>query len=256
MNNNSIEQQICNMLEDGASYSEIQASLGVSSKTIAKVSKNKKEPESNNGKVFHDEIPPYFPSESGEPAIYPASEKYFLNDEKMKTTPRFATESDNGNPESKYSIEMRLEELRLRQDHEYRLKQFEWNKEKEERELALKAQELRQKQDSLNLEHDKFNQKFKELHFRLKSLTNECEQGTWDYNDLISLNNRAEKLFDKSERFFAIHGIEFEKSLFRKILMNIINIVNDLTEENEGEDEVEWIFDEEFEEVLRSAQHL
>jgi hypothetical protein len=256
MNEKITEQKILAMLEDGSSYSDIEAALGVSSKTISKVNKLRKEQESANDGTLEESYRDNFPENKEETTYFPVIRKHSYPDIRQKINCMEPRESGNYRQESKSQAEIHLEELRLRQDHEFRLQQFEWNKQKEEKELTLKELEIQQKQQALELEQNRTSEKYREYIFKLKNIASRCEPGIWDYDDMVDLYNEAEKLLRKAEKFFIIHGIEFENSLYKRILDAICESLDELTDRNEEEEEVEWEFDDQFDECMVLAEKL
>jgi uncharacterized phage-like protein YoqJ len=108
MNHSTIEQQIKEMLESGVSYSAIENTLGVSSKTIAKVNKLRKEQESTNEGTLKQHYSDNFPEEREETTFFPDNGKQSYPEMKNKFNHMETRESENYRQESKSEAEIRL----------------------------------------------------------------------------------------------------------------------------------------------------
>ncbi len=256
MSNTEIELEILSMRRGGYSYADIESTLGVSSKTIAKVIANQKATESmestnnkdsrinsfqkrENSFPFHanpdydDVYPGTFQPESEKP------DQPIPNNNDGKQFP-----VDNTLPERKSAEEIRLEELREQNKHELQLKNFDWKQEKEERELSLQEQEAdierRKLEDRQKERQKKIDVKRRSFLMRLKDLAGQCRRGTWEYDDIFDLSADANSLYNESMDFCNKHSIPFDGTDYEKNLGEICDSLKKTVEEAEEDDYVYW----------------
>jgi len=263
-----MEEKILKMLNDGMSYSTIQETLGVSSKTVAKVKKQ------------------YFPSESTEDLALALSDDENERGKHTELTPEQETgkqkqvkTQNQSNMESETSAyadwhyrtdeELELEKLKINRQYDLELAKIEREKLQDTRAHSFKEEELRlekqridqaqermamdarQNEQQMDAQRQASKQKRDEetKHSILKQfhrLVENCQEGEWSDSEAEDYNQR---LNDLRQVMYKISLSDDSTLVFLteiRVLDHIIAFFEQIIEDWD-EDEIQDIeFDEEF----------
>jgi hypothetical protein len=243
------QAQIIQMLNEGSSYSVIQEELQVSSKTISATKKAIMESgESSNDRLsstpFQRNPDPPPKPDNREPNNHFTGQNNFYQPQKTnKTMTNYNNKADDDDTQVS---KIKLEKLRLQLEHDRETQKLEAISYKDNREYRLKEQEIQLKRDELEAIQIKKTDEKRTLLFRLKKLTQQCEDDEYTYEEVEAMLDEAEDLLPKIEEYCFINEIEFEDSESQLILYEIKETLDDFLEStDEGESN-----DLEFEESL------
>jgi len=251
------QARIIEMLNEGMSYSTIQEELSVSSKTISATRKAFLESENSS----KDGLSSTFLDQNPDPPPQPVqwennnTMREINNNFKTQKPKQIMTnynenfdneEYDDNEPVSKLS----LDKYRLQLEHEREMAKLEALSVKEEREQCHKDEELQLKRAELALIQQKKNEEMRSLLFRLKKLTDQCEDGEYDYEEVESMNDEAEKLLSDIEKYCFVNELTFEGTESQKMLSMILTTFSEFLESTDDDESNDLEFEESLEEMI------
>jgi len=252
-----IQAQIIEMLRKGNSYSTIQEELCVSSKTISATKKAFLESENRSNDrlsstfLQHEPDPPPW---IGNRETINSSQQNSNNYQPKKTKKNMSNynsvvdddDFENEEPVTRLS----LEKLRLQLEHEREMQKLEAINDKEDREYRLKEREIQLKRDQFDAVQRQKSDEMRALLFRIKKLTEQCEDGEYSYEDVDSMHDDAAKLLSDCEKYCFINEIKFEESEYHTILSSIISTFEEFLDSTDEDDSNDLEFDEDLEESI------
>lgn len=262
----NIEEEILTMLQKGFSYSEIESELKVSSKTIAKVIAIKKAIESNYNKGLESFDNP-LESDKFSDLSYPESNQAFqdfpskqiqCHDERIGGTQREGNlQSKEPQNFGKSDEEIRLEQMKLEYDHELRMKEFEWKKEKEEFEQMICREELNLEREKLIQSLIKVEEEKKGYIFRFRDLMSQCEPGEYDVEELEDLLSEIEELHKETKKFCYQHSIPYDGTAYKSVMHDVYNSLKQVIDNvDEDVEVVNWFPSWSIERLLNNVEQI
>jgi endoglucanase Acf2 len=256
-----IQAQIIEMLKEGMSYSTIQEELRVSSKTISATKKAFMETEnSSNSRLFSthfQKVPDPPPRQELWESTYNATSKADnFKPLKPKTTmTNYIDEVDDDeyDDDDEQITKLSLEKLRLKLEHEREMQKLDAVNEKEAREYYLKEREIQLKRDEFEAVKEKKAEEMRSLLFRLKKLTQQCEDGEYTYDEVETMYDGAEVLLTDCEKYCFINQIRFDETESHTILSGIISTFDEFLDNTDEGDSNDLEFDENLEEIISKA---
>jgi hypothetical protein len=254
-----IQAQIIEMLRQGNSYSTIQEELCVSSKTISATKKafmggeNSSNDRLSSTFLQHDPDPP---PRTGNWKTIDSSQQNLNNYQPKKTQKNMSNynsvidDDDYIDKEDEPVTKLSLEKLRLQLEHEREMQKLEAISDKEDREYRLREKEIQLNRDQFDAVQRQKSDEMRALLFRIKKLTEQCEDGEYSYEDVDSMHDDATELLSDCEKYCFINEIKFEESEYQTILSSIISTFEEFLDSTDEDDSNDLEFDEDLEESI------
>lgn len=254
------EAQIIEMLKEGMSYSTIQEELRVSSKTISATKKAFMEREnSSNDRLSsaflqHEPDPPPRTGNWESINSFQQNSTNYQPPKTKKIMSNYNADVDDDDYEDEEQVtKLSLEKLRLQLEHEREMQKLEAVNEKEDREYRLKEREIQLKRDEFEAVQEKKAEEMRSLLFRLKKLTQQCEDGEYTYDEVETMYDVAEVLLTDCEKYCFINQIRFDETESHTMLSMIISTFDEFLDSTDEEDSNDLEFDESLEEMIGKA---
>lgn len=241
---NEKQEQICELLQKGHTYAQIQEALHVSPKVISAIKKEYFPSwKSNNNSTSRDhfqDVPatslnndPVIPQQRVQTETKRPIEQKHKNFNAMINNLDYFDEEDD----DLLAAKIEMEKFKLELAHKLEMEKLRFQREDREREMNLKEKELQLKRDEIaNMAKTREDEK-KLLIFRVKKMTETCEDGEYSYNEAQELLSDTKKLLSDCEQFCFLTGIKFTGTESHTIISAAISALTEFLEEFEDDDE-------------------
>lgn len=254
------EAQIIEMLNEGMSYTTIQEELKVSSKTISATKKAFMESENSSNDALSSTSFQKNPDPPPRPDLWEPTNHFkeknnsFQPQKTQKAMSNYNDDVDDDDYNDDEQVtKLSLEKLRLQLEHEREMQKLEAVNEKETREYRLKEREIQLKSDELEAIQGQKTEEMRSLLFRIKKLTQQCDDGEYAFEDVETMLDEAEEVLNDCEKYCFINQIKFEETESNTILSEIISTLSDFLESTDEEESNDLEFDESLEELISKA---
>jgi len=255
-----IQARIIEMLNDGLSYSTIQEELKVSSKTVSAARKAFLESGNSSNdalsSVSFQKVPDPPPRLDYRESTFSTTKKSinFKPQNTKKTMSNYLDDVDDDEFQDDEQVtKLSLEKYRLQLEYEREMQKLEANNDKEDREYRLKEREIQLKRDAFDALQAQKTEEMRSILYRIKKLTEQCEDGEYTYDEVETMLEKAEKILDACEQYCFINQLKFEETESHKILSSIISTLSDFLESTDENDSNDLAFDESLEEMISKA---
>jgi hypothetical protein len=256
-----IQAQIIELLRQGNSYSTIQEELSVSSKTISATKKAFMESENSSNDWLSSAFLQHDPDPPPRVKNWETTNAALTNSTNFKPQKPKSTMSnyiddvddDEYDDDDVQITKLNIEKLRLKLEHEREMQKLEAVNEREGREYYLKEREIQLKRDEFEAIQGQKAEQMRSLLFRIKKLTQQCEDGEYTYDEVETMYDGAEVLLTDCEKYCFINQIKFEETESHTILSEIISTLSDFLDSTDEEESNDLEFDESLVEMISKA---